>query len=142
MPNETMTAPASLAGARTLRDLELQIGVDPIDVLQADRRAVVEDLAPLRAKYGPGGTWDARRKAHRSAIATEIASKLQEERGKAPSEAEVERLAAGDPRVQARLDEAEAEMARYAVLEDECQRYTELLNRGQALIRYVTSEPK
>lgn len=133
---------ATTQAPRTLRDFEETVGVDPIDVLQADRRAVIEELAPLRAKYGPGGTWDARRKAFRSAVANEIAMRLVAERSKAPSETELERLAAGDERVLRWLDDVEQEMARYHLLEDHAQSMTELINRGQAILRYASNEPR
>src|SRR5687768_16884600 len=72
----TSTAPASERTYR--RDIEEGIGIDPIEVLQADRREVVKELAPLRAKYGPGGVWDAKRKAHRSAIGLELAHRVEQ----------------------------------------------------------------
>lgn len=131
----------SAQDARTRRDLEAMIGLDPIEVLQADRRALVEEVAPLRARYGPGGTWDAQRKAHRSAVANRIATELTAERSKAPSEAELERLAAGDPDVRRLLDEVEAEMAAYWLLEVRITELTELINRDQVLIRYAANEP-
>jgi hypothetical protein len=184
--------------ARTRRDIEASIGIDPIEVLQADRRRLLDDeqyasiedaiaddcdpkwllsystpdesggqrvrylrpgLAKLRARFGHGGTWDARRKAFRSAIANELAmealqtsvkkSKIEkgevktyEIPGEKPAEAELERLAAGDPRVQASIDEAEELSALYWRLELQFDELTELINRDQALVRYVTSEPK
>jgi hypothetical protein len=133
---------ATMQEPRTRRDLEATIGVDFIEVLQADRRALIQEIAPLRARYGPGGTWDARRKAVRSARANEIAGELTRERGKAPSEAEVERLAAGDAFTLAQLDAAEEEMARYYLLEDRIQELTELIRRDDLLIRYAAFEPK
>lgn len=127
----------------TRRDLEARIGVDAIEVLQADRRAYVEEAAPLRARFGPGGTWDAQRKAFRSAVANELATSLTAARaGKKPAEDEIERLAAADERVQRWLDAAEADMARYYLLDNRITELTEMINRDQALIRYVTSEPK
>ena len=128
--------------ARTRADMEAMIGVEGPDGLQHARRTVVAQLAPLRARYGPGGTWDAQRKAHRSAVANEIADRLTRERGKAPSEAEVERLAAGDPRVVEWLDQAEKEMAAYVLLDMQANEWTERINRDQALIRYAANEPR
>lgn len=127
---------------RTRRDLEATVGVEPIESLQADRRQIIEELAPLRAKYGPGGTWDAQRKAHRSAVANALGLAIHKETGKKPSEAELERLAAGDERVQTWLDDAEKEMAEYFKLEIRATELTELINRDQALIRYATMEPR
>lgn len=126
----------------TRRDLEARVGVDHIDELQAERRAIVAQLAPLRAQYGPGGTFDARRKAFRSAVANEIALRVTAERGKAPSEAELERLAAGDERVLRWMDAAETDMATYHLLENALAEKTELIRRDDALVRYATFEPK
>lgn len=133
---------ATYAPPETRAEMEARVGVDSLEALQAERRKVVVQLAELRARYGPGGTADAQRKAHRSAIASEIADRMTRETGKKPSEAEVERLAAGDSRVQAWLDRTEREMADYFLLETQATEWTERINRDQALIRYAANEPR
>lgn len=134
------TVPAYIA---SVREIEARVGVDFLDVVQEDRRRAVAQLAPLAARVGTASVYDARRKAFRCALANEIGARLTAERnGKHPAEAELERLAAGDPRYRAWLDAAEEEMARYHLLRDEVDRYTEIINRGQALIRWSANEPR
>lgn len=135
-------APAARRYTRLLRDHEERAGVDPVEVVQADRTAAVRQLAPLEARVGSASVYDARRKAFRCAIQGEIADRLHRERGKAPAESESERLAAADGRYQRWLDDAAAEMAQLHLLRDEVKRYDEIINRGQAVLRFLTSEPK
>lgn len=143
MPNATGYAdsPHPLP-SRARMELEMGIGVEPIEALQAKRHALVQQIAPLRARYGPSGTWDARRKVIRQAKQNEVVLMLTQQRGKAPSEAEGERLANGTPQALAALDEVEREMARYYLLEDQIKQIDELLLRDHALIRYSASEPR
>jgi hypothetical protein len=128
--------------ARTRSDIELAIGVEPIEDVQRNRRTAMEQLAPLEAKYGPGGTHDAIRKQYRAAIATEIGLALETKRGKQPSEAELERLAGADPRYAGFLANAEREIAAYHLLKLRVTECTEIINRDQALVRYAANEPK
>jgi ribosomal protein L35 len=128
--------------ARTRSDIELAIGVEPIEDVQHNRRKATERNAARRAKYGPGGTFDAERKAYRSHLATEHAERILKERGKPASEAELERLASADLKYRAYLDRAAAEMVDYQLDELTVIECTERINRDQALVRYAANEPK
>lgn len=144
-------------------ELELAEGVEPIDRLQAARREAVGRLSKLEAKYE---VWDARRKNHRQGVMTLIDTELtaqdQEEYAKARklwqaqlaenpkakeptapkgrSEAELERLAASDPRVVAILDEAEEWLAELFLTRNEVKEYDEIVNRDQAVLRLRARE--
>jgi hypothetical protein len=188
----SLPAPSSINMSRSY--IEAQLGVTPIEELQARRSALLDNSAPfaslqealdngfdrkvlidvelggttyyvrpglaiLWAKYGKPGrsaTWDERRKALRSAIANKIAAddagrtRVKQETVKSaagartepitvddrPTESEIERRAAAAmlPVIQ----EAENLMALMAHLEDEYNSITELINRDQALIRYLS----
>jgi hypothetical protein len=131
------TTPMTTAYDDRQTALEHRAGIDSLDALLHQRRTLVAEVAPLRAKYGPGGSWDARRKAHRSAIANEIASK-----GEKLSEAALERLAAADPRVEKLLDAAEKDMARLAILENDIATITERLKNRSAELFYLGAEAR
>jgi hypothetical protein len=122
--------------------IEARIGVEPIEDVQHRRRELVEQNKRLAALFGPNGRWEEKRKAYRNIIATEIAGKLLAERGKAPTEAELERLACADPRYRRLLRQAHGGHEQYLINQNEIESLTEIINRDQALTRYVTSEPK
>ena len=121
--------------------LEHRAGIDSLDALLHQRRTLVAEVAPLRAKYGQGGSFDARRKAHRSAIAVEIRASAAAE-GKKLTEGAVEELAASDPRVVALLELQEQEMARLAILENDIATITERLKNRSAELFYLGAEAR
>lgn len=118
-------------------ELELAEGVEPIDRLQAARREAVGRLAVLEGKYE---VWDARRKMHRAGISNELALEIEKEKGKKPSEAELERLAAADPRTVTFLDAAEEWLAELFITRNEVKEYDEIVNRDQAVLRLRARE--
>ena len=174
--NDTQRAVINYNRARA--EMEERIGVEPIERLQARRRTLIEErntlvrqIAPYRARFGPRGTWDVRRKILRHAKMTEIINSLERERAQnaavaaavpkvkgapaAPkvkatiSEAEAERLVASDPGYVKMIDSIEGDIAQYEIMEAEIEAkdreidaVTERINRDQALIRYATHEPR
>ncbi len=79
--------------------LESRSDVDNLDALQAKRRQIVKELAPLAAKFIGGTTAgsDSARKRHRAGIAALILDE-QPKGEKPPSEAALERMANADAR--------------------------------------------
>lgn len=127
---------------RSRAELEEAIGVEPVEKLQHQRRMLIQQVAPLRAKYGERGTWEARRKIIRFGKMNEIIGALEQAGEKAPSEAKAERLAGSSTEYVKLIDIMEQEMARYILLEDEITALTERINRDNALIKYATFEPR
>lgn len=130
-----LTLPDSRTDYR-MHDREEAIGVDPLDELHADLDAMAEEYATLQAKRD---VWDARRKERRSAIAALIVNELKAQKINVPSEAALERLASGDPRYAAVLDEAESDFARLAVLGMAIQKIKDRIARGNAIARTMLS---
>lgn len=95
-----------------------RFGGDEHERLAAELAASDEEWAALDAKYGPGASYDARRKAHRSAVALTLRAEWAAEWGKM-TEAAVEERAAAHPDVVAWIDRTDLERARYAVLSAE-----------------------
>ena len=56
MPDTNVVARTSMA------DLEAKMGIPPLEGLLAERDELVQQVARLRARHGPFGTWDAERK--------------------------------------------------------------------------------
>lgn len=121
------------------REMEARVGIDPLDALQAKRAAAVAKAAPLRALRD---TFDARRKAERGKVLQLLNNERREKGEKDLAATLAETVASGDPRYVAFLDEAAFAFARLAILEDEIQAYTEIINRGQVLARFAANEPR
>lgn len=95
-----------------------RLGGDEFDRLAARLAETDEEFARLDARYGRGGTWDAQRKAFRSAYAVEIRAEARES-GEKLTEPMVEERSASHPDVLAWLRASEGDMRAYAVLASE-----------------------
>lgn len=126
------------ASPNPMSDAEARMGVQPIDELLAEREALVRKAAPLAARYGSFGTWDARRKE----MLALCALKVREEYDGTDrlTDGKVDTLAHAHPDYTAFLIQSETEKARYLMIEDRIQGITERINRGQAVARYLTAE--
>ena len=123
----------------TPHEIEARVGIAPLDALQADRRALVTQVAPLRALYGPFGGFDARRKVLLAICASEAREGAREVK---TTEAAITDAAHAHDAYRDWINRSELERAEYIVLEDAITAITERIHRDNALIRYVTSEPK
>lgn len=103
---------------RTMQETWRAWGGGEFDACAAELAATDEEHARLEARFGPGGTWDAQRKAHRSLYAVQIRDDAREKQEKL-TEPMVEERAACHPQVTAWLDTAERDRMRYAVLTSE-----------------------
>ena len=121
----------------TSRDIEARIGVNSLDVLQADRAQYMSELAELRAF---DKAFDGERRASRSVIVIELRDGLIEAGKKVPGFDLLETEACADPRYRAWLDSATEKLARKELLDLKVQEITELINRDQALIRFASAE--
>jgi hypothetical protein len=121
--------------------LEHRAGIDSLDALLHQRRTLVDRVKTLRAKYGPGGSFEARRKAHRSGIAVELRNAAKE-KGEKLTEAAIEDMAASDPRVKALLDLQEQETAEMIALDNAIADVTERLRDRSASLYYLGAEAR
>jgi len=120
-------------------EIEARVGITPLDVLQAERRELVAQVAPLKGLYGPFGGFDARRKVLLAICASEARDKARDAK---TTEAAINDAAHAHDAYRDWIARAELERAEYIVLEDAITAITERIHRDNALIRYVTSEPK
>ena len=123
----------------TPHEIEARVGIAPLDALQADRRALVTQVAPLKGLYGPFGGFDARRKVLLAICASEAREGARE--GKV-TEAAITDAAHAHEAYRDWIDRTEQQRAEYIVMEEAISAITERIHRDNALIRYVTSEPK
>lgn len=109
--------------AAEVKALESRADVDSLDLLHAKRRALVEQLNPLKAMYGPFGLFDDRRKQMVEACKLRAYAALTAAGEKTP-EWRVESEAYGDEQYQRLLDEAMGQRIQYLTLENavkECE---------------------
>ena len=124
-------------------DLELRAGVEPLDQLLDERQHVVAKLAPLYAKYGPGELATHILSAEWRRIAELLrAVAASQAETKAPTEARLENAAKGHKDYLDLLALMTTERAEYFRLTAQLQAIDLRANRGQALLRYVASEPR
>ena len=123
----------------TLGDIESRLGIPPIEELLAERADLVEQVAPLRARYGTFGTYDDLRKIELARIAQMLRAQRYVH-GTKTTEAEIDEAAHADERYAAFVTQATVDRANWSVLEDRIQGITETIHRGQAVARYLTSE--
>jgi hypothetical protein len=88
---------------------------DPATLID-DIEALENTRAPLYAVYGPGGTWDAERKALLCACATRVRNELAATK---VTEAHIDQFAHQDARYTGRIVQAETERTQMALLDAE-----------------------
>ena len=133
--------PASVLTGTVMEEIELRVGVEPIDGLLAMRRSVVEAIATLRAVYGPFGTWDHSRKSELSRIKSLIRLQAMKDNRKMNND-QVDEEAHEHPDYTKFVVNATRERSEYFRLEAKVEDIDYRINRGQALIRYVSNEPR
>lgn len=107
-------------------------------------------LAALRARHGSFGTYEAERKIQWTSIAVEYRDRHtfegEDSKGKPkmikPAEAEVEQVAHADGKYVGWVTLMNVEKRLFNVLEDRFEAITQRINRDQAILRYLSSEPK
>lgn len=122
-------------------EIELRVGVEPIAQLLDIRRHVVEKIATLRAVYGSFGTWDHTRKSELARIKSLIRLQSLRDNRKMNND-QVDEEAHEHPDYTRFVTIATKERAEYFRLEAQVEDIDYRINRGQALIRYVSSEPR
>lgn len=139
-----MTTIADGDGVLMQDPLEHRAEVLNLDALQTVRRNLVEQYAPLAAKFkggaGNGSSSDAARKRHRALIAKSI---LIEQFGgdkKEPSETALERMANADPRHIEFCDDLERQFAKFIVLENEIADVNEQIRDREERMRVYRAE--
>lgn len=122
-------------------DIESRVGIEPLDILLAERETLVREAAALYAVYGPFGTAEHRRKVALALSDLQTRNELASLNEKA-TEAKVDAMARTHSTYQKFLDEMEAGRAAWLVTETRIQSITDRISRGNALTRYASSEPR
>ena len=122
--------------------IESRANVDNLDALQAKRRKIVAEFAPLAAQFKGGTTAgsDSARKRHRAAIAGLILQEQFKDAAKQPAENALERMANADYRHIKFCDGLEKDFAKYIVLENDIADVSEQIRNREECLRVYRAE--
>lgn len=123
------------------QDAEFRAGVEPIDVLLADRSTIVDALAALWAEYGPGGLGESRLSAERSRVIGLLRAMAAANEQKI-TEAALEAGSRAHPDYLGMMAKQTTERATFFKLQEQLRAIDFRINRGQSLLRAYASEPR
>jgi hypothetical protein len=119
-------------------EVEDRMGIHSLDALLQKRALLIEQVAPLRAKYGSFGTWDALRKIELSKV--EAILRGQEPTKGKWTEGALNTYSHADERYATFVTDATNERATWVVLEAKIEAIDETIMRENAICRYLASE--
>ena len=123
------------------QDLEIRIGIQPLDELLDIRAVIVKEVADLRARFGSFGTWDHLRKVELSRLKGLIRARATRDSRKMNNE-QVDEEAHAHPDYVEFVTLATVQRARWVKLESELEEIEMKVNRGQALARFAAMEAR
>lgn len=117
------------------------MGIQPIDELLDDRTALVEQYATLRSRHGGFGTWDHERKVMLAGIKSALRARYVRD-GVKVTEAQLDDEAHASPDYREFITTATVERAEWVRAENKINRIDTMIQRDQALARFITSETR
>jgi hypothetical protein len=124
-----------------LEAAEVRAGVDPINQLLDERSVLVERVADLRARFGSFGTFDHLRKIELSRLSGLIRAQATRDKRKMNNDQVDEEAHAHADYIDF-ITEATKQRAEWVRTEAKIDAIDMRINRGQAVLRFVTSEPR
>ncbi len=124
-----------------MRAIEERIGIESVDVLLAQRAALVEKGADLRARYGPFGTFDHLRKIELARLAGLVRAQATRD-GVKVTAAEVDDNAHSHPDYREFIAAATNQRAEWSRVEAKIEAIDATIQRANAIVRYLTSEAR
>lgn len=115
------------------------MGIVPLGELHAERDTLIRQVASLRARFGPGGTYDDLRKIELARIAQLLRASFVRD-GVKFTEAQIDEAAHAHPDYVEHVTSATLDRAKWVELENRIQSIDETVNRGQAVARFVANE--
>lgn len=120
-------------------EIEARMGIIPLEELLAERDELVQQVARLRARHGPGGTWPDERKVELSKIAAMIRAQAVLE-GKKMTEAWLDECSHSHDQYAAFIAAGTTEKADWVIAEARIEGIDFTIQRGQAIARYLSAE--
>lgn len=130
-----------LARQREINTTFADSGITALESVQAKRAALATTNAGLWARYGDGGTFSKKRDILYAVIAVEKRAALAAQHAKV-TEPMVDAAVLTDLRYINCINDAEDERTRFYVNNDAIKSLDEKMFRDNAVIRYLTTEPK
>ena len=127
--------------AQMFRESQARAGVPDLEDIHDKRRTIIETHGELMALHRNKSLLDARRKEMLALCALEVRNQLEKGGGKF-TEKLVEDKAHAHPRYSQWLSDTIVGGAKALMYENLVQECDELVNRGQAVMRQYSSEPK
>ena len=124
---------------QTLRDIELRVGLMPVDELNRHRAALTEQVADLRAVYGPFGSREALRKIELARLRMLIRAELLSQ-GTKVSEAQVDDMAHAHEAYVAFVAKQTSEAAEWTKREARLESLESLDRRSNTMTHYARTE--
>ena len=121
--------------------IESRMGLLSVEELLAERDELIREVAPLRAKHGPFGSWGDLRKALLSTIAMGIRAD-NSTNGVKMTESAVDDMAHADQRYKDFIESGTIEKATWIIKESQIESIDFTIQRGQVVARYLASEPR
>jgi hypothetical protein len=132
-----------ISASSPMAEAETRAGVKPIEESLDERATWITQVAPLRAVYGSFGTWEAQRKIMLAGIKGRIraeASRLATARKL--SNDQIDDEAHDDPAYTEFITNATKDRSRWIVLENKIESVDFIIQRGQAMVRFVSAEAR
>ncbi len=129
-------------GVLEMTAVESRADVENLDALQAKRRVLLTQYAPLAARFKGGAIAgsDAARKRHRALVAKRILIEIKQRGEKEPSEAALERMANADTEHIAFCEKLESDFTRFILLENDIADVTEQIRNREECLRVYRAE--
>lgn len=134
---ESATLPAD-----EVRAVEQRAEVDCLGDLHAQRRQLLDVLAPLKALHGPFGLFDDRRKQMLEATKVRARMALSIGREKKPTEAEIDATAYADQQYEKFLDDAYTAKIEYVLLANQLTEIEERIRTRELELMVYSAELK
>lgn len=131
--------PDHIVAQTALGEIEARIGLQPLEELLAERDTLVQQVADLRARHGPFGTYQDIRKIQLASIAATLRAKAVAEERKL-TEAAIDEAAHADGRYVDFVTMATREKAEWAVAENRIQGIGDTIRRANAIAHYLAAE--
>jgi hypothetical protein len=128
-----------LVASSVSAELEARTGVEPLDQLLAERARLVGEVSELRARYGPGGTYNDLRRIELARLAALIRAQALKDQIRL-TESAVDDMTHAHPLYIKFVTNATTDRAEWSVLEDRIAAVQDRIFRGQALLRFAASE--
>ncbi len=123
------------------RDVELRLGLEPVEELLATRAELVSKVADLRARHGSFGTFDPMRKQQLAQIGAKLRAQAVLD-GVKVTEAAIEEKSHASEEYAAFITQMTEEKTRWATLENDVQAIEDRIRRGNAIITYLSAEAR